>query len=120
MGGNNGTTRGRGLSQRTALGVQELLALIRSGHAPPIVDVRTSAEYAGGHVPGARNVPLASIWSRAAALPEPGDEPMVVYCGHGPRARIAAALLRYRGFRIVLLTGHMAAWRRAGLTEERG
>ena len=49
------------------------------------------------------------------------DETLVVYCGHGPRAWIAARALRRRGFADVrYLKGHMAAWRRAGLREDRG
>ncbi|HXW07638.1 MAG TPA: rhodanese-like domain-containing protein [Vicinamibacterales bacterium] len=97
----------------------DLHALIGAGQAPVVVDVRTAAEYAAGHVPGALNLPLASVWKRASQLPTEREQPMIVYCGHGPRARLAAALLRYRGFRrVVFLQGHMTGWRRAGLPEE--
>jgi hydroxyacylglutathione hydrolase len=41
--------------------------------------------------------------------------PLVLYCGHGPRAAIARGILRWRGIsRVELLAGHWAAWRRAG------
>ena len=99
----------------------ELLAQIDAGRAPAILDVRSATEFAAGHVPGARNVPFWAVWMRIAALQLDPARPLVVYCGHGPRAGLAAAALRRRGFRdLVTLRGHMAAWARAGLREERG
>jgi len=45
---------------------------------------------------------------------------VVVYCGHGPRAYLAGAALRRRGFeRIVYLKGHMSGWRREALPVEK-
>lgn len=95
----------------------ELADRIRSGTAPAVLDVRSSGEYARGHVPGARHAPFWRL-SRAAVrrLALPPEAPLVVYCGHGPRASIAAALLRRAGLRrVVLLEGHWAGWRRARL-----
>lgn len=99
----------------------ELLASIDEGRAPAILDVRSTREFAAGHVPGARHVPFWAVWLRVRSLPLDPAEPIVVYCGHGPRAGLAAAALRRCGFRHVTgLRGHMAAWMRAGLREERG
>jgi rhodanese-related sulfurtransferase len=96
---------------------RELLAAIEAATAPRIIDVRTEQEFADGHVPGAINVPF----QRAGALNANPAEPLIVYCGHGPRAWIAGRLLRRRGFTAVsYLRGHMAAWRRAALPEARG
>ena len=87
----------------------------------PLLDVRSAAEFRAGHVPGAQNVPFWQLAFRAPAPPAAPDAPLVVYCGHGPRARIAAAILRRRGFRHVsLLAGHMAGWLRKGLPVETG
>jgi rhodanese-related sulfurtransferase len=95
---------------------QELLAQIERGDAPAILDVRTRAEYEQGHVPGAVNVPFTSLLFGSPQLPFDPDAPIVVYCGHGPRARLAAAGLRRRGFASIrYLAGHMSAWIRAGL-----
>lgn len=80
-----------------------------------ILDVRSRREYDSGHVPGARHLPYWAALTRASSLGIPRDTPLTVYCGHGPRARIAKALLRLRGFRRVsLLAGHMRAWKKAG------
>ena len=98
---------------------EALAAQIESAHAPVILDVRSRGEFEGGHVPGAIHVPFLDVGERAPSLPASTAEPIVVYCGHGPRAWIAGAALRRRGFtRISYLRGHMAGWRRAGLREE--
>lgn len=78
------------------------------------LDVRSAREYASGHVPSARHLPYwRLLFGRRPPLPS--AETIVVYCGHGPRAWIAKAALRARGYRDVrLLAGHMRAWRKAG------
>lgn len=81
--------------------------------------MRTSQEFADGHVPRAVNIPFTQIGARVRELDGVGDAGLVVYCGHGPRAWIAARSLRRAGFTVDYLKGHMAAWRRAGLPEER-
>ena len=97
-----------------------LRAQIEAGGAPPILDVRSAAEFRRGHVPGARHVPFWAILWRARRLSLSRDAPLVVYCGHGPRAYVAGALLRLRGFAgVTLLRGHMAGWRREGHPEGR-
>jgi rhodanese-related sulfurtransferase len=103
------------------LSARQLAAEIASGAGGAIVDVRSSAEFTRGHVPGAINLPFQTIATRAAAIPSRRDARLVVYCGHGPRAWIAGRALRRLGFtRVVYLKGHMAGWKRAGLPEERG
>lgn len=92
----------------------ELIARIDAGHPPAILDVRTPGEFAKGHVPGAVNVPFNQVRKRAAEVPGSRDEEVVVYCGHGPRAYVAGAMLRRLGWRkISYLAGHWARWTRA-------
>jgi rhodanese-related sulfurtransferase/sugar phosphate permease len=98
----------------------ELLAQIVSGLSPLILDVRSKREYEDGHVPGAVHLPFWASPGRSSALGKASDAPLVVYCGHGPRARLSAARLRRHGFsRVVLLAGHWSAWRKQGLPVER-
>jgi rhodanese-related sulfurtransferase len=98
----------------------ELIAAIDTGTAPRVLDVRTPGEFDAGHVPGAINIPFQQVSRRASELSAARERPLVVYCGHGPRAWIAGAALRRAGFgHISYLKGHMAAWRRAGLREDR-
>jgi hydroxyacylglutathione hydrolase len=96
-----------------------LLDAIGSGTAPVILDVRSRAEFAAGHVPGAINIPFNEVGRRVPELDSIRERPMLVYCGHGPRAWVVGAVLRRRRFHhISYLRGHMAGWRRAGLPEE--
>lgn len=87
----------------------DLKSRIDAGRAPVILDVRSRWEYRRAHIPGAAFVPF---WrADAARIPAKPDDEVVVYCGHGPRARWAAAALRRRGFtRVDLLEGHWARW----------
>ena len=103
-----------------AISPAALLDLIGRGEAPAVLDVRSPGEFAGGHVPGAVNVPFTSVLVRSDPVRAPKSQPLVVYCGHGPRAWLAGEVLRWRGYaRVMYLRGHIAAWRRAGLPEER-
>jgi phage shock protein E len=100
---------------------KDLHAAIAAGTAPLILDVRTAREFADGHVAGAINIPFNEIDARAVEIAAAKHAPLVVYCGHGPRAWLAARALRRAGFTAVeSLAGHMAGWQRAGLPEERG
>lgn len=81
---------------------------------PIVVDVRSTREFERGHVPGARHVPFWRLLFRASGIGAAAD-PITVYCEHGPRAWIAKALLRARGFtQVRLLPGHMRRWKKAG------
>ena len=55
-------------------------------------DVRTPAEYAAGHIPSARNVPLDRLEEELPNLPSNGH-PVIVCCRSGQRSAIAAELL---------------------------
>jgi rhodanese-related sulfurtransferase len=97
-----------------------LLEGIDRGDAPIVLDVRSVGEFAAGHVPGAVNVPFMRVITGTGRVSAKAAQPVVVYCGHGPRAWMAGAALRHRGHeRVIYLRGHMAGWRRAGLREER-
>ncbi|MCP3984993.1 MAG: rhodanese-like domain-containing protein [bacterium] len=100
----------------------ELWEQIQAGGAPQIVDVRSQGEYEASHVPGAIHLPFYSLLGAADEIDEASDDlsrPVVVYCEHGPRARIARALLWLASDRQVLfLEGHMGSWKQEGLPVE--
>jgi rhodanese-related sulfurtransferase len=96
---------------------ERLRDLIDAGTPPIVLDVRSHREYVRAHVPGARNIPFWRIAS--SDIPGSREDSIVIYCGHGPRAAVAAAVLRRRGFRsVACLAGHMAKWHRSGFPEE--
>ena len=97
----------------------ELLERIDRGEALSILDVRSEGEFTAGHVPGAVNIPFTQVGARLAEVPGAPEEPLVVYCGHGPRAYMAATMLRRGGRKIVYMSGHWSAWQASGLRIER-
>ena len=85
-----------------------------------VVDVRAAADFAQGHILGARNIPLAELEKRAGELDRYKARPVIVHCGNGNRAGDGVALLRKSGFgNVVNLTGGYAAWQQAGLPGEK-
>ena len=90
----------------------EAVALVRST-APDVVvlDVRTPAEFAAGHVPGARNISHDQLSSRLAELAPLRDKQVVLYCRSGRRTMLAADVLHSAGFsRLAHLEGDFLAW----------
>ena len=95
------------------------MTALNSGARPTVLDVRSRWEFARGHVPGAVHIPFWTLPMRVSELSQSRDLPVVVYCGHGPRAWFAGAVLRANGFRqVVYLEGHMSKWKRAGLPQQ--
>ncbi|MBZ5855609.1 rhodanese-like domain-containing protein [Flavihumibacter profundi] len=68
-----------------------------------LVDVRTPAEFAGGSVPGAVNIPLDTIGSQLAKFK--GKENIVVFCRSGNRSGQAKSILMQNGFTNVINGG---------------
>jgi rhodanese-related sulfurtransferase len=62
------------------------------------VDVRTPAEYAGGHIEGALNIPVEEMEQRWQELDAYRDQQVVLYCRTGRRSGIAMNVLRSKGF----------------------
>ena len=97
----------------------QLLKSIEKNTAPVIVDVRTESEYDSGHVPGAVHLPFYAMWSRHEEIHAKPEDPIVLYCEHGPRAWIGKFALWTGGYKnIVYLDGHMAGWNQQGLPME--
>ena len=73
----------------------------------PVLDIRQDAEYAAGHLPGARHVELGSLTTTPV---EPGA--VTVMCGHGERAMTAASLLGARsgGPEVAVVVGGPEDW----------
>jgi rhodanese-related sulfurtransferase len=73
-----------------------------------LIDVRTEAEFASGHVPGATNVPLDQLAGHAGRLAGEG-KPLVVYCASGVRSAMAKRVLHRAGAEVYDL-GPMSRW----------
>ncbi|MFP5298682.1 MAG: rhodanese-like domain-containing protein [Actinomycetota bacterium] len=95
--------------------VHELHDAVRRGAT--VVDVREPHEYAGGHVPGARLIPLAQIPNRVDELV--GEPEVHVICASGSRSEQATAFLNSQGVRAINVKGGTMEWVRAGKPIER-
>jgi rhodanese-related sulfurtransferase len=98
----------------------ELAERVKRKPAPQLVDVRTHAEFAAGHVRGALNVPIGELSRRLGGLGLDPKRPVVAICLSAHRSVPAVRLLRERGFEAVQLAGGMMAWRAAKLPEASG
>jgi rhodanese-related sulfurtransferase len=82
-----------------------------------VVDIRTEADFAKGHITGARHLPLAEIEKQQlAGLEKQKAEPIILVCQAGMTAQKAAASLLKQGFTTVsVLQGGMGSWTGASL-----
>lgn len=74
-----------------------------------LVDVRSTEEFAEGHLPGAVNIPVQNLAERMSEVGGK-DATVVVYCRSGSRSRRAAGMLKEAGFRAVHDLGAMSRW----------
>ncbi|MGW1780128.1 rhodanese-like domain-containing protein [Streptomyces sp. NPDC002143] len=85
-----------------------------------VVDVRTPGEYAGGHLPGAHNVPLDRLGEASGALRAAAARgPLLIVCASGARSAKGCAQLADLGVAAVTLEGGTAGWAAAGHPVER-
>ena len=78
-------------------GLEEGLARYNNTPGAVLLEVRTPAEYAEGHLPGSRNLPLQVLEQAGQALPD-RETPVFVYCRSGARSHQAQGILRQMGF----------------------
>jgi len=102
------------------LGTLEATRLINKG--PHLVlDVGDAAEFATGHLPKARNIPVGELAARLDEIGKYKDKPVLVVTAKGPtRAGAACRLLKRSGFvNVYQLRGGTAAWEQASLPVEK-
>ena len=106
-----GFVLGGGDERTDAVTVAELDALIAAG--AEVIDVREEDDVAAGTIPGSHNVPYRLTATCCADLPL--DRTVVTICDTGPRAVIAASILRAHGFDArPVADGGMLDWRSRG------
>lgn len=95
--------------------------LMAEGAPLRLLDVRTPAEFETVHIRGAYNVPLDTLAEHREDLRRHVQEPVVLVCRSGQRARQAEQALREIGMQnLHILDGGMNAWEAAELPVERG
>ena len=78
------------------------------GEDTVIIDVRTPAEYAEGHLDGAMNIDVSSPGFADTIAELPVDGEYLVYCRSGNRSAQAASIMRDRGFGNVIDAGALS------------
>lgn len=85
-----------------------------------VVDLSEDAEYASGHIVGARSVPLAQLDAKLPATVKNKTLPLLLVCPTGARANRAVAAAKKLGYENVqAVAGGMKGWRDAGLPVEK-
>ncbi|HXH19428.1 MAG TPA: rhodanese-like domain-containing protein [Chitinophagales bacterium] len=107
-------------SGQNALEPKDFNARLKKDTAAVLLDVRTPAEFAEGHLPGAHNIDF-----RDASFPDKvknldSSKTYYVYCRSGSRSAQAAKFMRSAGFKTVYeLNGGILNWKENGLPLEK-
>lgn len=92
----------------TDVSVDEAKELIDNDEVQ-VLDVRTPDEFAAGHIPGAKLVPLQVLESMLSELDQ--DQKYLVVCRSGNRSTQASEILVENGYKnIYNMTGGMNEW----------
>jgi len=89
---------------------------VASSAAHLLIDVRTTEEFASGHIHGAVNIPVEELQDRLNQIPS--DEPIVLYCRSGNRSAQAARILTQAGYTDLYDLGGVNEWTAQGFPLE--
>ena len=95
------------------MNAEDLYGLINDDNTsndPYILSIRRAEHYALGHIPGAVNIGLTSLFTEENLAKLPTDRQIVVYCYTGHTAAQATALLNVNGYDAVCLKHGMCSW----------
>ena len=112
------------IARATGAGAQEVgtLEATRLMNQPGtlVLDVRDEKEFAEGHLPRARNVPLKALAGKAGEIAKNKSKPVLVTCRTGARSGAACRALKAQGFtQVYQLKGGLAEWQKQSLPVEK-
>lgn len=85
-----------------------------------VVDVCEPAEFAAGHLGGARNIPLGELEAKLPGLVKNKTLPLILVCASGGRSGKAVAIAKKLGYeQAQSLGGGLKAWKEANLPVEK-
>ena len=101
------------------LGTLDVTRLMNQG-GTLVLDIREAEDFATGHLPRARHIPMSQLSSRVEEIGKYKDKTVIVTCRTGARAGAASRLLKQAGFKNVFeLRGGLNAWEQASLPVEK-
>lgn len=87
----------------------EAIRLLDAGKAQA-VDVREPDEFAVGHIPGAKLLPLGDVLTRAEEVMPDKNAQWLIYCRTGRRSADAAQKLEEQGYTGLRDLGGILSW----------
>jgi hydroxyacylglutathione hydrolase len=94
----------------TGLLVPDALAGMLSADKVTVLDVRSGAEWVGGHVKGAKHIYVGELERRTDEVPK--GKPIACMCSTGLRASLAASMLKRAGSdEVYNVLGGITAWK---------
>ncbi len=100
----------------TAVGAVQLI----NHEKAVVIDVCEAAEFAAGHVGGAKNIPLNQLEEKLPALVKNKALPVILVCQSGARSNRALGIAKKLGYEQARsLAGGLGAWRTANLPVEK-
>ena len=110
----------RGSGGKNALTPTQATLLINRENAQ-VIDLRKSDDYAGGHLPDSRNIPVEQFETRTDEIDQLKDAPLILVCQNGTRSASVCKQLEKRGLgQVNSLAGGISGWRAAGLPLRKG
>jgi rhodanese-related sulfurtransferase len=102
-----------------SLGTLEATRLMNQSNAL-VLDIRDGKDFAAGHLPRARHIPIGELAKRLEEIRKFQDKPVLVSCRTGRSSGAACRVLKGAGFTNVRhLKGGLAAWGQAGMPVEK-
>lgn len=85
-----------------------------------VVDVCEMAEFAAGHIVGAKNIPLGDLEAKLPGAVKNKTLPLILVCASGMRSGRAVAIAKKLGYeQAQSLGGGLKAWKEANLPIEK-
>ncbi len=99
----------------------QLQQVMKNDKQVVVLDVRTVAEFAEGHIPSAVNIPHKELEARLAELSGVKNTQVIIYCRSGRRAEVARKVLEQNGFnQLDHLSGDFNEWSSNNLPINKG
>lgn len=103
-------------SSRTVSNIDVVQSRTMQQQGALLLDVREPDEFADGHAPGSKLIPLGQLQSRVNEIGDFKRNPVVIICRSGRRSLQAASILGQLGFTAIYnVQGGMIAWEKAAL-----
>lgn len=96
------------------ISLEDLKGRLEAGDVEHLIDVRETSEFEGGTIPSARNIPRGVLESEIERVVPNRDQKLIVFCGGGGRAALAAKTLAELGYAVEAVDPGFRQWKELG------